>query len=167
MTPLSDMRRWGGAALLLLALAVGTGCPAKPARLADPTAPPSGYQRQIMLVVETPNFKPVAGAEVSIETEAPTRLISPENGRGRTDARGGLLMVFEPLPHYDEAVLAGGDVLADFPIQARVTVRRGQQMLADRVLSDRETFARYADPLYQALNRDPEAGVSYYNIILP
>ena len=152
--------------LTLLVLALG-GCSAKPAVLSDPTAPPAGHQRQIMLVVETAGFHAAAGAEVTVETEAPTRLVSPVDGRGRTNGQGGLLLIFEPLPNYDDAVLAGGDVLADFPIKAKITVRQGGRTLAARMLTDRETFARYADPLYQGLNRDPEAGVTYYNIILP
>ena len=144
-----------------------TACSGKSAKLADPTAPPTGYQRQIMLVVENSAFHAIAGADVTIETESPTRLISPADGRGRTNGQGGLLLVFEPLPHYDDAVVAGGDVLADFPIKAKIIVRRSGRTLTTRVLTDRETFARYADPLYQGLNRDPEAGVTYYNIILP
>ena len=168
MKPPSKHIRLRGRLLLLtlLALALG-GCSARPAALSDPTAPPAGYQRQIMLVVENSGFHALAGAEVTIETEAPTRLISPEGGRGRTNGQGGLLLIFEPLPNYDDAVLAGGDVLADFPIKARITVRQGGRTLTTRMLTDRETFARYADPLYQGLNRDPETAVTYYNIILP
>lgn len=168
MKRLSKTLRLGVPAVILIGLTAALGaCSGKSAKLADPTAPPTGYQRQIMLVVENAGFHPVAGAEVKIEIEAPTKLISPEDGLGRTDGQGGLLLIFEPLPHYDEAVVAGGDVLADFPIKAKITVRRGGRVLTARVLTDRETFARYADPLYQGLNRDPEAEVTYYNIILP
>lgn len=168
MKRLSEKVRLGGGILLLVCLAASLGaCGGRSAVLTDPTAPPAGYQRRIMLVVENSDFRAVSGAEVKIETEAPTRLISPEGGLGRTDERGGLLLVFEPLPHYDQAVTAGGDVLADFPVKARVTVRKGGRVLTDRVLTDRETFARYADPLYQGLNRNPETDVTYYNIMLP
>ena len=168
MKRLSKAVRLGGRPFFLLGLIIALGgCSAKSAVLPDPTAPPAGYQRQIMLVVENAGFHAVAGAEVAVETESPTKLVSPADGRGRTNGQGGLLLVFKPLPNYDDAVLAGGDVLADFPIKAKITVRQGGRTLTTRVLTDRETFARYADPLYQGLNRDPEAGVTYYNIILP
>ena len=163
--PFKNKRRAGwlsALVLLTLAAAVAAGCAARPAVLADPTAPPAGYQRRIMVVVETADFRPVAGAEVRIEVEAPTRLIEPASGRGRTNGQGGLELVFEPLPHYDQGAMVGGDIIVDFPIKAFVTVGGSVR----RVLNDRETFARYADPLYQGLNRDPETGVTYYQITL-
>ena len=146
--------------LLTAALMAAAGCAPRPAVIADPTAPPAGYQRHIMLVVETADFRPVAGAEVRVEVEGPTRLIHPAAGRGRTDGRGGLELVFEPLPNYDQGALVGGDIIVEFPIKAFVTVGGS----ARRVIDDRETFARYADPLYQGLNRDPEPGITYYQV---
>ncbi len=151
---------------LTAAVAILAGCGPRPAALTDPTAPPPGYQRRIMLVVERADFSPVAGAEVSIEVEEPTRLISPAGGRGRTDARGGLELVFAPLPHYDRAAAKAGDIVVDFPVKAKLTVGGGRGALV-RYLDDRESFARYADPLYQGLSRDPETGLTYYNIAMP
>lgn len=158
-----------GILIILLGLAAANlpGCSGRMAKLSAPTAPPAGYQRQIMLVVETADFHPVVGAEVRVEVDQPTRLVAPAGGRGSTDGQGGLLLVFEPLPHYDDAVLAGGDVLADFPISAKITVSQGGRVLTTRLLTDQETFARYADPLYQGLNRDPATDITYYNLILP
>lgn len=132
--------------------------------LSDPTAPPTGYQRKITVVLEREGFYPVAGAEVRIETEEPTRLVSPAGGRGRTDSSGALALIFEPPPHYDQKVLAGGDIVAEFPVKARLIVGRGGSV---HRINDTQTFARYADPLYQGLNRDPEPEVTYHHIMLP
>ncbi|MDR0881878.1 MAG: hypothetical protein LBP55_04990 [Candidatus Adiutrix sp.] len=141
------------------------GCGPRSAVLTDPTAPPVGYQRQITVVLERANFRPVAGAEVAIEVEAPTRLISPASGRGRTDSQGALELVFEPVPRYGPEALKSGDIVADFPLRATLTIggRGGLQ----RVIDDRQTFARYADPLYQGLNRDPEPGPTYLQMTIP
>lgn len=153
------------AALLGLALTgilLAWGCSSRPAALKDPTAPPTGYQRRMVVVLERPGFHPAAGVEVRVETEGPTRLVSPASGRGRTNGQGALELVFEPLPHYDQATLRGGDVVAEFPIKATLTLGGGVR----RVLEDRQTFARYADPLYQGLNRDPETKPTYHHFTL-
>lgn len=131
------------------------------ASMRDPVAPPTGYQRRMVVVLERPGFYPAAGIEVRVEVEAPTRLVSPASGRGRTDGRGALELVFEPLPEYDRRVLSGGDVVAEFYVKAHLTIG-GQR----RTLEDRQTFARYADPLYQGLNRDPETKPTYHHLIL-
>jgi hypothetical protein len=109
----------------------------------------------------------VAGAAVAVETEAPTRLVSPVGGIGRTDARGTLELVFAPLPNYDRAALAGGDVIVDFPVKARLTVSPAGGASFTYPLDEKETFARYADPLYRGLTRDPEAETSYCLIPVP
>ncbi|MDR3037943.1 MAG: hypothetical protein LBV21_01420 [Candidatus Adiutrix sp.] len=129
----------------------------------DPTAPPADYLRRLVLVLERPDFRPAAGVDISVETEPPTRLVSPAGGSGRTDGRGRLELVFAPPPRYDQAALAGGDIIVDFPVRARLTL--GGALTRD--IDDRETFARYADPLYQGLNRDPEPGPTPVVITLP
>ncbi|MDL2226441.1 hypothetical protein LJB86_02155 [Deltaproteobacteria bacterium OttesenSCG-928-M10] len=152
---------------VLLVMLAALGCSAKPARLSRPTAPPEGYQRRIVVVLERQDFRPVAGAGVKVETEAPTVLVSPAGGAGHTDSRGALTLVFEPKPHYDEKALVGDDIIVDFPVKAKLTITGAGRGPVARYIDDRETFARYADPLYQGLNRDPEAGETYYEIILP
>ena len=151
----------------IVAVLIGGGCSPTPATLADPTAPKPGYQRHIMLVLERPNFSPIAGAQVSIAVEAPTKLISPASGQGRTNSKGGLELIFAPLPHYDETVALGGDVVADFPIVAKLTVKRAGRAPVILDFRDKETFARYADPIYRGLSRDPKAEITYYNLVLP
>ena len=100
---------------------------------------------------------------VTIETEPPTQLVSPADGFGRTDERGRLELVFAPLPHYDQAALTGGDIIADFPVRARLII--GGTLAGE--IDDRETFARYADPLYRGLNRDPDGQPAHLFIYLP
>lgn len=154
--------------LLLTALSLTTaGCGPRPAVLSDPTAPPTGYARRIVLVVETGDFYPIAGAEIAVETEEPTRLLSPPGGRGRTDAQGRLELVFEPYPHYDQKVMAGGDIVADFPVRATLTISRAGRPPFQEKLNDTQTFARYADPLYQGLDRDPVSEPTYHHIAVP
>ncbi len=155
--------------LLLTVLLAGllAGCGPRPAELTDPAAPRAGYQRRIMVVLERADFRPVAGAEVRIEVEAPTRLVSPAGGRGRTNAQGGLELVFEPLPEYDRSAAKAGDVVVDFPVRAKLTIGGAGKGAMVRWIDDRETYARYADPLYQGLSRDPETGMTYYSLIVP
>ncbi len=153
-------------ALTLVALtALGGGGPRRPV-LADPTAPPGGYQRKIVLLLQRPDFRPIVGARVKIAAEAPTRLVSPAAGEGRTDANGNLEMIFEPLPHYDQKALSGGDIIAEFPIKADLTITGVPGSPLVRVIDDKESFARYADPLFQGLDRDPEAEATYYRLTI-
>lgn len=151
-----------GAALLMCA-ALACAAPGREKLLA-PQAPES-YQRRIMLVLEREDFRPVPGAEIRVESD--TTLLKPAGGAGRTDARGGLELVFQPLPHYDQSAWAGGDIIVEYPIKARLLIKRPGRADLEVELSERETFARYADPLYQALNRDPEPGLTYYTVVVP
>lgn len=147
--------------LVLAGIFLVWGCSSRPAVLRDPTAPPTDYQRRMVVVLERPGFYPAAGVAVRVEVEGPTRLVSPASGQGRTNAQGALELVFEPVAHYDQAALRGGDIVAEFPIKATLSIGGVR-----RVLEDRQTFARYADPLYQGLNRDPETKATYHHITL-
>lgn len=160
-----NKKAYPAAALLGLALTgilLVWGCSSRPAALKDPAAPPAGYQRRLVVVLERPGFYPAAGVEVRVEVEGAARLVSPASGRGRTNGQGALELVFEPWPHYDQAALRGGDVVAEFPVKASLIIGGGTR----RALEDRQTFARYADPLYQGLNRDPETKPTYHHITL-
>lgn len=152
---------FAAALLALTGLALAWGCSSRPAALKDPTAPPTNYQRRMVLVLERSGFYPAAGVEVQVKVEGPARLVSPASGRGRTNAQGALELIFEPVAHYDQAALRGGDVVAEFPVKATLSIGGVR-----RVLEDRQTFARYADPLYQGLNRDPETKPTYHHITL-
>jgi hypothetical protein len=125
--------------------------------------PPRDYLRRLMLVVERADYRPAAGVRLAIEVGPPARLVSPAGGRGLTDGRGRLELVFAPVPQPLETARAGGDVIVDYPVQAVLTFPGGHTVTID----DREVFARYADALYQGLNRDPETRPVYYMITLP
>lgn len=152
---------------LAVVVAVATGCSARPATLEDPTSPRTGYQRHIMVVLEREDFRPVSGVGIKVEVASPTTLVSPAKGYGRTNSKGGLELILEPLPHYDEAVVLGGDVVVDYPVKIKLTVSRSGKKPLVFYFEDRETYARYADPLYHGLNRDPKIGITYYNIVMP
>ena len=125
--------------------------------------PPEDYLRRLVLVLERADYRPAAGVPVEIETGPSAVLVSPAEGRGRTDGQGRLELVFAPRPQPDEAARAGGDVVVDYPVQAVLVLPGGRVLTLD----DRETFARYVDARYQSLNRDPETRPIYYLINLP
>ncbi|MDR1922724.1 MAG: hypothetical protein LBS31_13445 [Candidatus Adiutrix sp.] len=150
---------------MLTALVSLHGCAGR-SSLSGAEAPPD-YERHITLVLERGYFQAVAGAEIAIEAAPPTRLIEPPDGLGRTDANGNLELVLKPLPHYQAGVWSGGDIVADFPVQLKLTVLQPDGEPLEYFVDDLESFARYRDPLYQGLNRDPEADVTYYVINIP
>jgi len=144
---------------LAFALALGCGGHRAPPPGADP---PEGYLRRLVLVLERADYRPAAGTPIQIEPGPSTTLVSPAEGRGRTDAQGRLELVLAPSPEPNTAARAGGDVIVDYPVQAVLTLPGGRAITLD----DRETYARYADAAYQSLNRDPEAEPTYYVIHL-
>ena len=151
-------RRW----LLMAALAaLAWGCGHRAPPPGD--EPPQNYLRRLVLVVERADYRPAAGVPIDIETGPLTELLSPAEGRGHTEGRGRLELVFAPRPQPHKTARAGGDVIVDYPVQAVLTLPDGQAVTLD----DRETFARYADAIYQGLNRDPETGPGHYVISLP
>ena len=161
MPEFRSRKSWGAALALALALALAPGCSGR--RLPQPGAePPEGYLRHLILVLERADYRPAAGVPLTIEVDPPARLVSPDGGRGVTDGQGRLELVLAPAPEPNEAALAGGDVLVDYPVLAVLTLPGGRRM----TLEDRETFARYADTRYQGLNRDPETKPVYYVISL-
>jgi len=149
------------AAFLVLLAALAAACGHRTPPPGD--FPPEGYLRRLVLVLEEADYRPAAGAPVEIETGPSARLVSPAGGRGVTDGRGRLELIFAPEPRPNEVARAGGDVIVDYHIQAVLTLPGGRILNLD----DLETFARYADARYQGLDRDPETGPAYYVISLP
>jgi hypothetical protein len=147
--------------LAVLAAALIWGCARRPPLPTD--QPPQVFLRHLILVLEWADYRPAAGLAVNIQTGPTARLVSPAEGRGRTDSQGRLELIFAPRPQPDAAARAGGDIIVDYPIQALLTLPDGRVLDLD----DREVFARYADARYQGLNRDPEPGPVYYLISLP
>ena len=146
---------------MALALALAWGCAGRrPPPPGD--EPPQDYLRRLVLILERADYRPASGVPLTIKTGPRTRLVSPAGGLGRTDGQGRLELVFAPLPQPEETARAGGDVIVDYPVQAVLTLPGGRQVTLD----DRETFARYADELYQGLNRDPQTEPAYYMVTL-
>ncbi|MDR1608469.1 MAG: hypothetical protein LBT38_08710 [Deltaproteobacteria bacterium] len=124
-------------------------------------------ERQITLVFEkAKTFSPVAGALVKIEVEPPARLISPAGGEGRTSSDGTIALTVATVAQYDQSVIKQGDIAVDFPINFKVTMDRGGQTLVWD-LADNQSFARYRDPLYQGLNRDPDPHPGFITLTAP
>ncbi|MDR1577474.1 MAG: hypothetical protein LBT86_04495 [Deltaproteobacteria bacterium] len=124
-------------------------------------------ERKLTLIFEREKtFDPVAGAKVTIEVEPPAKLLSPASGVGATDGDGALTLIVAPVAQYDQSVLKQGDIAVDFPFNLKVTMERGGQTLAWE-LSDNQSFARYRDPLYQGLNRDPDAAPGFLTLVAP
>jgi hypothetical protein len=158
-----------GFALWALALLAAAGC-AYPAPFDNGlygAEVPIYPERRLVLVFETEKtFSPVAGALVNIEVAPPVRLLAPTSGQGRTDANGALTIALAPVAKYDQSALKAGDVAIDYPIALTVTMERGGRLLAWD-LSDNQSFARYRDPLYQGLNRDPDAEPALITLTMP
>ena len=130
-------------------------------------SPPVAYLRHLVLVFEKETtFAPIVGARLTIETEAPTRLIQPADAVGRTGTQGEIDLIFEPYANYDDAALKVGDQVVEYPIKAKISLHLGSQVMTVD-LNDEESFARYQDPLYQGLNRNPAEGETYYIISVP
>ena len=156
-----DPRKAWRAGLTAVLLALALGCAGR--RTPPPGAdPPEGYLRRLVLVVERADYRPAAGMPVLIEPGPRAALVSPAEGRGRTDAQGRLELIFAPQPEPNQAARAGGDVIVDYPVQAVLTLSGGRTVTLD----DRETYARYADAAYQSLDRDPETKPTDYIINL-
>jgi hypothetical protein len=126
------------------------------------------YDRRTLVLVfqQEGTYQPAAGAAVRVEAAAPARLISPAGGRGLTNSYGELTVVVAPAALYDESVLKQGDIVIDYPVDLAVTMIRSGRELGWSV-SDNQSFARYRDPLYQGLNRDPDPQPGFMTLTLP
>jgi hypothetical protein len=124
-------------------------------------------ERRLILVFEREgDFQPIGGARVNVEVDPPATLIEPKNGQAITDSYGALTLTVAPVAYYDESALKAGDFAVDFPIAISVSMERNGRLLAWNV-SDNQSFARYRDPLYQGLNRDPDVEPGYVTLTAP
>jgi hypothetical protein len=76
-------------------------------------------------------------------------------------------VVYAPALFYDLSAAQEGDVVADFPALLFVTLDAGGDEIIEFEVDDSLSFARYQDPLYQGLNRDPSPGPTYVNLAVP
>ncbi|MDR1165910.1 MAG: hypothetical protein LBO66_08610 [Deltaproteobacteria bacterium] len=154
-------------ALAWLSLAFLPGCLSPHAPLAHPEIP-DFKERTVILVFERENsFRPLSGALVTVSVSSPARLLSPAGGVGRSGPDGSLAVVYAPALFYDLSAAQEGDVVADFPALLFVTLDAGGDEIIEFEVDDSLSFARYQDPLYQGLNRDPSPGPTYVNLAVP
>jgi hypothetical protein len=134
--------------------------------LFGPEAPVYPERKLVLIFEKDGSFTPIAGAKATIEVAPPARLISPSSGTGVTDGDGTLALTIAPVAQYDKSALLAGDIAVDYPIALTVTMERGGRLLAWD-LNDNQSFARYRDPLYQGLNRDPAEEPAFMTLTLP
>jgi hypothetical protein len=134
--------------------------------------PPGPYaaelpERRVILVFEREaSYTPLSGRKVSILLSSPAALVSPAGGSAVTGSGGEVEVVYRPVAVYDESALAAGDVVADFPATLFVSMDLGSDVFEWQV-DDTLSYARYQDPLYRGLDRDPAPGPAYINLVLP
>jgi hypothetical protein len=139
---------------------------------AVPSGPPEALaaefpERRLVLVFEDQrSFRPLSGRKVKILLSQPAALVLPADGAAVTGPAGSVEVVYRPVAVYDESALAAGDVVADYPAVLFITMEAPGEDLEWQV-DDTLSYARYRDPLYQGLDRDPDPGPSYVNLFLP
>jgi hypothetical protein len=127
---------------------------------------PDPFERRLILIFERENsFRPISGALVKINLMEENELLLPHNGQGTTDSSGQLEVLILPRAEYDQSALKNGDLLVEFPINISITLFDGEESW-EWTIDDRQSLARYRDPLYQGLNRDPTSA-SYLTLTLP
>jgi hypothetical protein len=137
-----------------------------PAGPAPPLAAEFPERRVILVFEGERDFRPLAGRRVKIILSSPAVLVSPAGGAATVGPGGEVEVVYRPAAVYSESALAAGDVLADFPAVLFVSMDLGSEIFEWQV-DDTLTYARYRDPLYRGLDRDPDPGPSYINLMLP
>jgi hypothetical protein len=129
-------------------------------------APIYPERRLVLIFTREGTRAPLAGARAQVEVTPPTRLLSPASGQAVTDADGVLALTLAPVAQYDQSALKAGDIAVDYPIALKVTMLRdGRELTWD--VTDNQSFARYRDPLYQGLDRDPDEAPAYLTLTAP
>jgi hypothetical protein len=145
---------------LIIASALTTataGCSSPPKfdnGLTGPEAPLYSERLLLLTFERESNFTPLAHHQVEVALTGPGRIVTPPEGRGVTDSSGRLSIAVAPVAVYDQSALKTGDFVVDYPVDLTVTISDtiGSYQWA---LDCRQSFARYRDPLYRGLNRDP------------
>jgi hypothetical protein len=132
------------------------------------TEAPRFSERKLVLVFEREgSFSPVAGAHVNVAIAPPATLNFPPDGNAVTGPQGEVQVSYRPVAIYDQPALNDGDVIADYPASFLVSLRTHGGVVYEWRFEENLSYARYSDPLYQGLNRDPNPGPSYFNLTLP
>jgi hypothetical protein len=135
-------------------------------RLAGPEAPPSPDRELVLTFERESDFSPLAGHRVEVTLKGPGRLVAPAGGEAVTDRAGRLTIVVSPVAEYDRSALKTGDIVIEYPVDLTVAMVVGRTTF-EWDLDARQSFARYQDPLYQGLNRDPGDGPLHLTLTIP
>jgi hypothetical protein len=121
-------------------------------------------ERRLILVFENESsFTPLTGRRVKIQISSPATLITPADGSAVTGSGGEVEVTYRPVAVYSENALNAGDIVAEFPAILNVSMELGDDVLEWQV-DDTLYYARYSDPLYQGLDRDPDPGPYHINL---
>jgi hypothetical protein len=155
---------------LAIGLFMALGCSPSPTKftstLFGPQAPIIN-KRQLRLAFEKEsNYTPLANCDVYVSLKGPSKLLSPPSGHGRTDEAGQLEIAIEPVGIYDKSALNNGDIVVEYPADITVSLTYNS-IKYEWDIDHFESFARYQDPLYQGLNRDPDTTPILLTLTIP
>ncbi|MDR1050217.1 MAG: hypothetical protein LBP95_03885 [Deltaproteobacteria bacterium] len=160
-------------AVMLLTVLAGqwllSGC-SSPSRfdnaLAGPQAPAATRKRMVLTFERESTYAALPGREVSVSVKAPSSLVAPGGGRTRTDGAGRVEILVDPAAVYDRSALKSGDIVVDYPAELTVVLTDGPDVY-EWDLDGHDSFARYQDPLYGGLDRDPDPAVLNLTLTVP
>lgn len=141
------------------------GCVSQNPRALVPTVPDITTRKLVLVFEREKNYRPIPLGQVTLSVSAPVKLLSPS--QGKTNPDGSFLVSYEPIAIYDQNALEVGDIVIDYPAVIYVKLETADGLVFNWELSDHMSYARYADPLYQGLNREPTPGPIYYNLSIP
>jgi hypothetical protein len=156
-------------AVAALSAVLFSGC-ATPTRyednLIETQIQPTNPRRLVLTFERESNFTALAHRRVTVTVKAPATLISPASGSGLTDSSGKIEIVVEPVAIYDRKALKSGDIVVDYPAQLTVAIAADSKVY-EWDLDGHDSFARYGDPLYRGLDRDPDTSDLYLTLTVP
>ncbi|MDR1486664.1 MAG: hypothetical protein LBT62_01525, partial [Deltaproteobacteria bacterium] len=79
---------------------------------------------------------------------------------------GQIEIAIEPVGVYDRSALENGDIVVEYPAYLTVSLNLDNTDYTWE-LDHLESFARYQDPLYQGLNRDPDTTPLVMTLTVP
>jgi hypothetical protein len=166
---LEILRLWLSIFLVLTFLSFSASCVAPNRYRSGLEAPlaPIYKERRLTIIFERENdFSSLANIDINIILDSPAKLISPAVGLGRTNQEGRLELIIEPVAVYDQHTLKGEDVIIDYPAILTISFNDGSKIYEWKIDAS-ESFARYQDPLYQGLNRDPDSAPYLVTLTIP
>jgi hypothetical protein len=154
---------------LILGLSLLVGC-SSPSRfensLIGPQAPVGNQKKMVLTFERESNFAILSQREVTIEVQAPATLVSPQSNQIWTDSAGQVELLIDPVAIYDRSALKSGDIVVDYPVQLTVALTDGSTVY-EWDLDGHDSFARYQDPLYRGLDRDPDPTTLNLTLTIP